>query len=149
MGQHQPSPSSLGEAAPVLHVQDVLLGAQGGRARAAGTAGILNPLQDAVNVLQAILLRSQMTHITTRSNQQQNLLSLKASTISCRLPERQSNPNTMYCRYSEDKGEVCHKMDSQNHGPGRDSESALFQMFAGKWTAQTAPSLWDLSEQAH
>lgn len=41
----------------MLHVQDVLLGAHGGRARAAGTAGIFNPLQDAVNVLQAILLR--------------------------------------------------------------------------------------------
>ena len=133
----------------MLHVQDVLLGAHGGRARAAGTAGILNPLQDAVNVLQAILLRVPNNNITTPSNQQQNLLSLKASLISCRLPERQSNPNTMYCRYSEDKGEVCHKMDSQNHGPGRDSESAMFQMFAGKWTAQMALSLWDLSEQAH
>lgn len=35
----------------------MLLGAQGGRAWAAGTAGVLDPLQDAVNVLQAILLR--------------------------------------------------------------------------------------------
>ena len=53
----------------------------------------------------------------------------------------------MYCRNSEEKGEVCRKMGSQNPGPGRDSVSALFQMFARKWTAQTAPSLWDLSEQ--
>ena len=58
---------SLGEAAPVLHISDVLLGAQGGRARAAGAAGILNPLQDAVNVLQAILLRVPNDTHTTQS----------------------------------------------------------------------------------
>lgn len=71
----------------------------------------------------------------------------KTSIISCLLPQRQSDPNTMYCRYSEEKGEVCRKMGSQKHGPGRDSVPALFQMFARKWTAQTAPSLWALSEQ--
>ena len=45
----------------------MLLGAQGGRARAAGAAGILNPLQDAVNVLQAILLRVPNDTHTTQS----------------------------------------------------------------------------------
>lgn len=43
---------------PVLHIQDVLLGARGWRARALGPAAVLDPLQDAVDVLQPAILEA-------------------------------------------------------------------------------------------
>lgn len=48
-------------AVPVLHIQDVLLGAQGWRARALRPAAVLDPLQDAVDVLQPALLGANPT----------------------------------------------------------------------------------------
>lgn len=47
---------------PVLHMQNMLLGAQGWRARPDQAAVILDPLQDAINVLQPIFLRFQTVH---------------------------------------------------------------------------------------